>query len=129
MDGPTPIISGFTGAAGRFSGIAIQILQDRLELLSLELREAKIRFVQILILACVGILFCMLGLLLLVLAGVYALSPEWRFYGLIAAAAASILAGALVFMVLRRHLKRKQLAFDQSLAELKKDKSCFSTRN
>jgi len=129
MDRLPPIISGFTGAADRFGGIAARILQDRLELLSLELREAKIRFVQVLLLACIGVSFFMLGLLLLVLAGVYVLSPEWRFYGLAAAAAASMLAGALVFMVLRRHLKRKQLAFDQSLAELKKDTTCFSTRN
>jgi uncharacterized membrane protein YqjE len=39
------IISGVTGAAGRFGGIAAQILHDRLELLALEMREAKIRLV------------------------------------------------------------------------------------
>lgn len=129
MDRLPPIISGITGAAGRFGGIASQILQDRLELLSLELREAKIRFVQVLLLSCIGVSFFMLGLLLLALAGVYALPPEWRFYGLAAAAAVSILAGALVLMMMRRRLKRKQLAFDQSLAELKKDTACFLTRN
>jgi uncharacterized membrane protein YqjE len=123
------IISGFTGAAGRFGGIAAQIIQDRLELLALELREAKIRFVQALLLACMGVVFSLLGLLLLVLAGVYALAPEWRLYGLAVAATASLLAGTTVFIVLRRHLKRKPLAFDQSLAELKKDTTCFSTKN
>ena len=123
------IISGFTGAAGRFSGIAAQILEDRLELLALELREAKIRLVQALLLACIGVVFSMLGLLLLVLAGVYVLPPEWRIYGLVAAAVASILAGVVVFIVLSRHLGRKPLAFDQSIAELKKDMTCFSTRS
>ena len=82
MDRLPLIISGFTGAAGRFGGIASQILQDRLELLALELREAKIRFVQALLLACMGVVFSLLGLLLLVLAGVYVLPPEWRLYGL-----------------------------------------------
>jgi uncharacterized membrane protein YqjE len=129
MDRLPLIISGFTGAAGRLGGIAAEILQDRLELLALELREAKIRFVQALLLAWFGVIFSLLGLLLLVLAGVYVLAPEWRLYGLAVAAAASMLAGAAVFIVLRRHLERKPLVFDQTLAELKKDTSCFSTRN
>ena len=129
MDRRPLIISGFTGAAGRVGGIAAQILEDRLELLALELREAKIRFVQALVLACVGVVFSLLGLLLLVLTGVYVLAPEWRLYGLAVAAAAGLLAGAGVFTILRRHLERKPLAFDQSLAELKKDTACFSTRN
>lgn len=119
------IISGFTGAAGRLSGIAAQILEDRLELLALELREAKIRLIQALLLACVGVVFSMVGLLLLVLAGVYVLPPELRIYGLVAAAVASILAGVIVFIILSRYLGRKPLAFDQSVAELKKDMTCF----
>jgi uncharacterized membrane protein YqjE len=119
------IISGFTGAAGRLSGVAAQILEDRLELLALEVREAKIRLVQALLLACIGVVFSMVGLLLLVLAGVYVLPPEWRIFGLIAAAATGILAGVIVFFLLSRHLGRKPLAFDQSIAELKKDMKCF----
>jgi len=123
------ILSGFSGAAGQFGGIAAQMLQDRLELLGLELREAKIHLVQALLLACMGVVFSLLGLLLLVLTGVYLLAPEWRVYGLAAAAAASIVAGIAVFIVLLRLLARKPLAFDQSLNELKKDTTCFSTRN
>jgi len=123
------IISGFTGAAGRFGGMASQILQDRLELLALELREAKIRFIQAIILVCMALIFSLLGLLLLVMTCVYVMPPEWRLYGLAFAAAASMLAGTVAFMVLLRHLERKPLAFDQSLTELKKDATCFSTRN
>ena len=123
------IISGFSGTAGRFGGIASQMLQDRLELLGLELREAKIRLVQALFLACVGVVFSLLGLLLLVMAGLLVLPFEWRLYGLIVSAIASIVAGAAVFIALRRHLVQKPLAFEQSLTELKKDTTCFSTRN
>lgn len=119
------IISGFTGAAGRFGGIASQILQDRLELLALELREAKIRFIQAILLACMAVVFSLLGLLLLVMVCVYAMPAEWRLYALALAAAVSMAAGTAVFMVLLRRLQRKPLAFDQSLAELKKDTKCF----
>ena len=119
------IISGFAGVAGRVSELAAKILEDRLELLSLELREAKIRLVQALLLACTGVVFSMIGLLLLVLAVVYVLPPESRMYGLVAAAVAALLAGAVAFIVLNRHLGQKLLAFDQSIAELKKDIACF----
>jgi uncharacterized membrane protein YqjE len=128
MDRLPLTITEFTGAAGRIGGVTAQILQDRLELLSLELRQAKIRFIQALLLACMGVVFALFGLLLLVLAVIFILPPEWRLYGLAIAAAASLLAGTGVFIALRRHLGRKPLAFDQSLAELKKDMSCFSTR-
>ena len=123
------IISRFTGAAGRFGGLAGQILEDRLELLALELREAKIRLVQAWLLSCMGVAFSMVGLLLLVLAGVYILPLESRIYGLLAAAVASLLAGLVLFIALSRHLGQKTLAFDQSLAELKKDMTCFSIKN
>lgn len=123
------IIAELMEPAGRLGGVAGQILQDRLDLLALELREAKIRWVQAMLLACMGVLFSLLGLLLLLLAGAYALPPEWRLYGLAAEGAASLLAGATAFTFLRRRLGRKPTAFAQSLAELKKDTECFSTRN
>jgi|GEM_PF-443621 uncharacterized membrane protein YqjE len=129
MDRLQLIISGFSGTAGRLGGISVQILHDRLELLALELREAKIRFIQALLLACIGVVFSLLGLLLLVLACLYVLPPEWRLYGLAVTAMVSTLAGVIFFIVLSRRLGQKTLAFDQSLAELKKDTTCFSTKN
>lgn len=122
------LFSGFSGTAGRFGGIAAQMLQDRLELLALELREAKIRFVQALLLACIGVVFMLLGLLLLVLSILYLLPNEWRLYGLVVAAMISLLAGVGVFIVLRRRLVQKPLVFSQSLAELQKDTKCFSIK-
>ncbi len=129
MKGLPLFITRLTGTAGRVGDIAAQILEDRLNLLALEMREAKIRLVQAWLLACIGVVLCMLGLLLLVLAGVYALPVELRLYGLVGTAIASMLAGVVVFIALSRHLDQRPLAFDQSIAELKKDRTCFSTRN
>lgn len=129
MNGLPLIITRFTGTAGRVGDIAAQLLMDRLNLLGLELREAKIRLVQAWLLACIGVVFSLLGLLLLALVGVYALPIELRIYGLVGTAIASMLAGVVVFIALSRHLGQRPLAFDQSIAELKKDTTCFSTRN
>jgi uncharacterized membrane protein YqjE len=122
-------IFGFTGAATRLGGVAAQTFQDRLELLALELREAKIRFVQALILVCLGVVFFLLGLVLLILTGVNALPPEWRMYGFAGAAVTSLAAGAAAFLRLFKILGQGPLAFDQSVAELKKDATCFLTKN
>jgi len=121
------LISGVSGTVGRFGGMAALMLQDRLELLGLELREAKIRFIQALLLACIGVVFTLLGLVLAVLAILYVLPLEWRLYGVLLAAALSLLAGVVVFMVLRRRLVQQPLAFHQSVNELQKDSACFST--
>ena len=124
----SPILSRFSETAGHLSGLAGQIFEDRLELMGLELREAQIRMVQAWLLACMGVIFSMVGILLLILAGIYILPPEWRIYGFVAAAAASLLAGGGIFRALSQHLGQKPLAFDQSIAELKKDMTCFSIK-
>jgi uncharacterized membrane protein YqjE len=121
------IFSGITGAAGRISGLAGQVLQDRLELLALEMREAKVRFVQALLLTYLALVFSLLGLLLLVFTGLYLVPQEWRVYSLAVAAAASFLTGWAFFVALYRHFTQKPLAFEQTLAELKKDARYFST--
>lgn len=122
-------IFGFNGAATRLGRVTAQILQDRLELLALELREAKILFAQALILVCLGVVFFLLGLGLLIVVAVYGLPPEWRVYGLAITALASLLAGAGAFRALNRILGQSPLVFDQSVAELKKDATCFLTKN
>ena len=128
MDRLSTIVSEVSEAAGRVGGVAGETLRDRLELLALELREAKIRLLQFLLLVCMGVVFSLLGLVLLVLTAIFVLPPQWRLYGFAAAAVLSLLAGALAFGALRRRLS-SPVAFDQTVAELQKDAACFSTRN
>jgi uncharacterized membrane protein YqjE len=113
------------GAMGRLGGAGAGLVGERLELASLELREAKIRLVQALILACAAMFLGLLGLAILVVAVAFALPEQWRLYGLVAMAGLCLLAGLGAFFSLRRRLSRRPLAFAQSLAELEKDKSCF----
>ena len=122
------LLTEVVGTAGRLGGLALQMLQDRVELLALELREAKIRSLQLLLLLCLGMCCCMLGLLLLVVAGVLALPPEWRIVGLASAGGASLVAGGAFLWALRRRLTRAPMAFAQTMDELKKDAACFSIK-
>lgn len=116
------------GTSARVAGALAQTLRDRAELLLLELREEKIRLVQLLILACCAVIFGLLGLILALAAVVSALPQDWR------AAALGLLAGAfLVAAVWALAALKSRLAagapFSQSLAELEKDKACFWTAN
>lgn len=124
-----PNIPRIAQAAGRLGWTSLQILEDRLELLSLELREAKISFVQALVLACLGVTCLMFGIGLMILGCLFALPDEWKLHGFAAAASISLVGSAAAFMTLARRTTNKPMAFGQTLAELKKDKPCFSTRN
>jgi uncharacterized membrane protein YqjE len=83
-----------SGTARRLAEIVLESVRDRIELLGLELREDKIRLVQVLLLACCGVVFALLALILAILALLALLPPEWRVAGM-GALAAACLAGAL----------------------------------
>jgi len=125
MPGVSSILLELAGAAGRLGGQAADILKCRLELMALELREDKIRIVQVLILAFLGTALILLGLLLLVAAGIYALPADWRLAGLVLAALATLLGGWAALCALRRRLGARPGVFAQSMAELEKDRQCF----
>lgn len=112
------------GTAGRVGEALAQTVRDRIELLGLELREDKVRLVQVLILACCGVVFALLGLILAVLAILALLPVEWREAGMVILAVAFFGAAGWAFAGLRRRLSRRHM-FAQTLAELEKDKACF----
>jgi uncharacterized membrane protein YqjE len=125
MSGLGSALTELAAAAGRLGGLGADILRDRLELLALELREDRVRILQVLILALLGTALMVFGLLLLVAAAIYALPPEWRLWGLVAAAAATLGSGWAALCALKRRLKSGPGLFAQSMAELEKDKACF----
>lgn len=113
------------GTTSRVAGALSQTLKDRIELLGLELREDKIRLVQVLILACCGVVFALLGLILAVLTILAMLPAEWRALGMGVMAGACLVAAAWAFAGLKSRLTGRGQMFAQTLAELEKDKACF----
>ena len=125
MSGVSTALTELAEAFGRLGGLAADTLGDRLELLALELREDRVRIMQLLILAFLGSALLLCGFILLVVAGIYALPPQWRLLGLLLAAAATLLTGGAALCTLKRRLRYRPGLFSQSMAELKKDKACF----
>ncbi|GAB6126830.1 phage holin family protein [Humidesulfovibrio idahonensis] len=113
------------GTSGRVAAALAQTVKDRIELLGLELREDKIRLVQILILSCCGVVFALLGLILGVLTFLALLPVEWRVAGMGVLTGICFVAAAWAFVGIKRRLAGRNHMFAQTLAELEKDKSCF----
>lgn len=113
------------GASGRIAGALAQTLKDRIELLGLELREDKIRLMQVFILACGGVVFSLLGLILAVLALLAVIPLEWRALAMGLLALLCLSGAAWAFVGIKRKLSARGRMFSQTLAELEKDKACF----
>ncbi len=122
-------LDSLTDAAGRIGEIGTNFLEDRIELLALEAQEAKIRLAQMLLLVCAGSVFTLFGIIVLFCALIYVLPPEWRLYGMLGCALASILLGLLALLLLRRLFRTAPLPFAGTVQEIKKDVACFSTKN
>jgi len=125
MTPPLTELAGLAASGRRLAGLVMELLADRLELAGLELREAKIRLVQYLLLALLGLALLLGGLALIVLAVMLALPPQWRPMAAAAGAAVSLALGGLTLAGLRRRLARRPPAFARTIEELKKDRECF----
>ena len=112
----------------RLPGTIYALAQNRLELLLVELQEERWQFVNILILAGIGLMLALMALIVVTVAIVAACVRDhssWPIFALLAV----YLAGAGVsFWRLRALLKRWE-PFSATLAEFKKDKQCLEEKS
>lgn len=98
---------------------ALGALQNRGELLAIELQEEKSRFIQMLALGIGALFLAMMTMLLITGAVIFLIPEDYRIWG-VAGFAVLYLAGTIwAVMSLRALLKRPP--FGTTLAELKKD--------
>ena len=125
---------GETGRHGLFTTLrrlgatVLRILQNRLELLVVELQEERIRLFDALLLAAVVVA---LGLFSLTTAAVAVLIVVWNEYGvsgLLAASGLGVVGTVIAYWRLRMRLKNWPLLAG-TLAELRKDRACLEPRN
>ena len=115
--------AGFGTLASRLGRTALGALENRGELLAIELQEEKERLIQTIIMA-MGLLFLgLLGMLLLSATIIFIFPPEQRVY---AAAGFTVLylAGA-VFTFFKLKSLMKHQPFAESLKQIRKDRTLF----
>jgi uncharacterized membrane protein YqjE len=116
-------VSG-TGTLRRLGETLISTLHNRLELLTLELKEEKHWLVATLLFALFAFLFGFLSVVAIFVTVAFLTPPEARPWVLVGLCAACI--GALLFSVLGLMKKLKRPApLGDTLAELKKDIECL----
>lgn len=121
--------SGIVASLKRIGDRLLAIVAGRLQLLSIELQEEKLRALDLLLWLAVGFGLCLIGL---VMAGVaVALFVEALLgVGGLAVVAVAILGGAAgIFWHVRNKLKTGPPPFAQTIAELKKDRECLRPKD
>ncbi len=107
---------------------ASQLLENRVELFLLELKEERLRLVAALLLALAGGVCALMTLVLLTFTIVVVFWDEYRIPALVLLSVAYAAGAVGAFVSLRRRLRRWQ-AFAASLEQIKKDRACLETKN
>lgn len=107
----------------RLVNLLIEIVQNRLKILSLELREEKIHLIQIFLMATFVMFLGVLTFVVITITVIFALDPANRLLGLIVASAVFLLVTLILALSLGRKLREHPVPFTHSLAQLKKEKS------
>jgi uncharacterized membrane protein YqjE len=127
MESPAP--TGFLASFRALGDGLAASLQDRLELLSLELQEEKFRLIQIFIWISAGVFTGMMTLAFASLTLVYFCPPDGR---LAALAGLTLFYGAalgVIAVTFRRYLARQPKPFAATLHELGEDRACIRPAN
>ena len=129
MDNPSPAPPGLLGSFRMLGDTLVATLQDRLELVSVEVQEEKFRLIQIFVWISAAVFAGMMAITFASLTLVY---YYWESARLAALGGLTLLyAGALVVIVvsLRRFLARQPKPFAATLQELGEDRACIRTGN
>jgi uncharacterized membrane protein YqjE len=110
----------------RIAGLLIDTLLNRIQLFGIELREEKVRALEIVVLGALAFFFAQLGLLLLTLA----LAFLFRDHAIWAVALGGVLYGAIAGVccaLIRRRVRDRPPFFAGTVEELKKDREWLNS--
>lgn len=120
--------TGLMESLKRLTGTLLAIFQTRLELLSNEMQEERLRIKQMLLYGSVALFFFGLAIMLLTAFIVVLFWDSYRLLVLGGFAALFFVAGLLVLNELRRVAREKSKLFSASLAELADDRDQLAPR-
>jgi len=129
MDSENPDSPGLLGAFRNLGDSLLASLQDRVSLVSLELKEEKLRLVQVFFWIS-AMLFA--GAMAMAFASLTLVYLFWETYRLAVLGGLALLyASAFVSIIVafRRYLARQPPLFAATLQEIGEDRECIRTRN
>lgn len=125
MDGQGPATGGLLGSLRGLIDSVLFSARERLELFSLELREEKLRAVQLFVWVCAAVFSGIMAITFASLAIVYLFWETARLAVLIAFAVVYAGGFAAILLYCRKLIARQPRPFDATIAELTQDRSCI----
>jgi uncharacterized membrane protein YqjE len=125
---PPQTEGGLLGSAKQMLQTLGHLIESRMELFLLELKEERVRLVAVLLLVLAGAICALMTLVLATFTLVVVFWNEYRIPVLVVLTAAYAAGAIGAFASLRRRLRRWQ-AFSASLEQIKKDRACLGTKN
>jgi uncharacterized membrane protein YqjE len=111
-------LDGTANAVGRLFNLLAEIVQNALKILSLELREEKIHFIQIFIMATITVFLAVLSMVVITFTAIYAIPVEYRLLGLLIASGVFLIATLVLALVLVYKLSRHPIPFTHAISEM-----------
>jgi uncharacterized membrane protein YqjE len=127
MESPAP--TGFLASFRALGDGLAASLQDRLELLSVEMQEEKFRLIQIFIWISAAVFTGMMTLAFASLTLVYFCPPDARLAALGGLTLLYATALGVIVVTFRRYLARQPKPFAATLHELGEDRACIQPAN
>jgi uncharacterized membrane protein YqjE len=129
MAGDEPPRPGIFASLRRLSDSGLALLQNRVELFSVELEEQKIRLVRLLVLVAAAVFMANTAVLVLTATIILVVGDKARVPVMICLSLVYLGGATAAVFALRKEIKESPPPFDGTIAELKKDRSWLSPKN
>lgn len=127
MDEAASGAGGFLGSFRRVGSSLLALLQNRVQLLAVELQEEKLRAVRLLVWLTVALALGIAGLLVVVAVLALFLWQKAGYGGVLGLAIALLGGAAFLLWQLRRRILCEPTPFATTVAEIGKDLACLRT--
>jgi len=129
MESPSSTAPGFLHSVRSLADSLLATVEDRIELISVELQEEKFRLIQVFIWISAAVFAAMMAVTFASITLVYLLWDSARLAALGGLTLLYTGAAVAIVVAFRRYLARQPRPFASTLGEIKVDRSCIRTGN
>jgi len=129
METPSTPSAGILHSVRTFADNLLATVQDRIELVSVELQEEKLRLIKVFIWISAAIFSSVLALMFASITIVYLFWESARLAALIGLTTLYTGATVVIIVAFRSYIARQPKPFAATIAEIKNDRACIQTEN
>ena len=127
METPSTPSAGILHSVRTFADNLLATVQDRIELVSVELQEEKLRLIKVFIWISAAIFSSVLALMFASITIVYLFWESARLAALIGLTTLYAAATVVIIVAFKAYIARQPKPFAATIAEIKNDRACIQT--